>query len=286
MSTKPKAYRRADPSDTATRPAPESVADDVAAHVECLRVKVFETRTRYPHFELLLQDMERLSQALPPKSRVAIFERTQLYGGFSLIAPIFKGHRALSIDLSPASADARGAYNRSMVGDPRFIEIPSTRRSSLLESGLDDASQDLIVIPNLIHHVADQGALFAEVARKVAPGGLAYAFEPLVRELHQAPDDYLRYTPYGLEYIFRQHGLSPESTRTEGGPFQAVAYCWMQAVQYFPDDQRAEMERWLLEEEFPRLMGFDREYRTNNVRKNTTFPMSFSVTARKGAPAA
>ena len=115
---------------------------------------------------------------------------------------------------------------------------------------------------------------------------MAYAFEPLVRELHQAPDDFLRYTPYGLERIFRRHGLPPVRTRTDGGPFQAVAYCWMQAVQYFPDDQRAEMERWLLDEEFPRLMDFDRQYRTNNVRENTTFPMSLSVTARKGTPAA
>lgn len=265
------------------QPAPSHSID---AHIELLREKVFETRSRYPHFELLLEDMVQLSRALPANSRVAMFERTQLYGGFSLIAPIFAGHRVISIDLSPASADVRGAYNRSMVDDPRFIQVPSTQRSSLLDSGLDDTSQDLIIIPNLIHHVADQDGLFAEVARKVAPGGLAYAFEPLVRELHQAPDDFLRYTPYGLERIFRQHGLEPEATRTEGGPFQAVAYCWMQAVQYFPDDQRAEMERWLREEEFPRLMDFDRQHLTNHVRKHTTFPMSFSVTARKAATAA
>lgn len=258
-------------------------ADKIKAHIEVLRERVFETRTRYPHFDLLLRDMERLAQETPAGSHVAMFERTQLYGGHSLIAPLFAQHKAISIDLSPASADERGAYNRSMVDDPRFIEVASQRRSSILDSGLDDGSQDLIIVPNLVHHVGDQDGLFAEIAAKLAPGGRAYVFEPLVRELHQEPDDYLRYTPYGLERIFRQHGLTPEHRATEGGPFQAVAYCWMQAVQYFPDTERAEMERWLYEKEFPRLMAFDRENTANNVRPNTSFPMSFSVTARKGS---
>ena len=104
---------------------------------------------------------------------------------------------------------------------------------------------------------------------------------PLVRELHQSPDDYMRYTPFGLERTFRSKGMEPVETKTEGGPFSAVAYCWAQALEYFPDEKREEMSRWFYQEEFPRLLEWDETYTSNQVRNFTSFPMAFSVLAQK-----
>ena len=47
-------------------------------------------------------------------------------------------------------------------------------------------------------------------------------FEPLLRELHQIPDDYLRWTPFGMARIMRQVGLEPGEPQTAGGPFEAI----------------------------------------------------------------
>ena len=102
-----------------------------------------------------------------------------------------------------------------------------------------------------------------------------------MRELHQIPDDYLRYTPYGVMREFRQVGLEPDRPELEGGPFQAVAYCWIQALQYFPDDQRAAMEDWFYREQFPQLMEWDETLTENQVKKNSAFPLGFSVLAHK-----
>ena len=119
------------------------------------------------------------------------------------------------------------------------------------------------------------------MARITRPGGSVYVFEPLLRELHQIPDDYLRYTPFGLMHILEEVGLECGGFELEGGPFSAIAYCWDQALQYFPADKREEMQRWFDSEHFPQLMQWDEEFQTNRVRDHTSFPVSFSVVARK-----
>jgi hypothetical protein len=101
--------------------------------------------------------------------------------------------------------------------------------------------------------------------------------------LHQIPEDYLRYTPYGLQRVMETRGLTAEALELEGGPFSAVAYCWDQALQYFPAGKREEMEHWFNNEMFPKLMRWDEQYPANLVRKHTSFPVSFSVIARKPA---
>ena len=40
--------------------------------------------------------------------------------------------------------------------------------------------------------------LLKQVKKILKPKGKIFIFEPLVRELHQIPEDYSRFTPYGL----------------------------------------------------------------------------------------
>ena len=253
------------------------------AHADLLAEKVFQTETRWPHFRLMLKNIRDWAKRLPEGATVVSLERTLLYGGISLVAPFFYRQKFISVDSSPESADARGDYNRAMVDDPRCLRVPLTRRAPIERTGLGDAIADLVLVPNLVHHVADQDALFAEMARITRPGGVVYVFEPTLRELHQAPDDYLRYTPFGMRNALAGAGLEPGEFEVEGGPFSAVAYCWTQALQYFPEGERARMERWFYGEHFAELMRWDERYRKNLVRAHTSFPVSFSIAARKPA---
>ena len=255
----------------------------IDAHQALLAERVFQVDTKWPHFRLMLRNVREWGQRLPPDAVVVSLERTLLYGGCSLIAPFFPNQRFISVDSSPQSADERGAYNAEMVNDRRFIRVPLTRRAPLEATGLEDDFADLVLVPNLVHHVRDQDRLFGEMARIVKPGGKVYVFEPMLRELHQVPDDYLRYTPYGIQTVLRESGLQPLDFEVEGGPFSAVAYCWTQALEYFPPEKRAEMERWFYSQHFPELMTWDNQYRDNLVRKHTSFPVSFSIVAQKRA---
>lgn len=256
-------------------------AEQLDAHEAFLAEKVFQVYDKWPHFRQLLTWIRKLAETTPAGATVVSLERTLLYGGISLVAPFFQRHNFISIDCSPESADGRGAYNTALVNDPRCIRIAHSHRSSIEATGLDDGVADLVLVPNLVHHVADQDTLFAEMARLLKPHGRVFVFEPILRELHQIPDDYLRYTPYGMQYVLSKVGLVPDDFEVEGGPFQAISYCWIQALQYFPLEKRAEMERWYFQEHFPQLMKWDKDYKDNLVRKHTEFPVSFAITAHK-----
>lgn len=262
---------------------PTFTEQQLDGHFAVLAERVFQVDTKWPHFRQLLRDVRRLAATVTRQMTVVSLERGLLYGGCSLIAPAFQHCQFIAVDCSPASADDRGAYNGAMIDDPRFLFVPSDRRVPIESTGLADAVADLVLVPNLVHHVADQRALFAELARITRPGGRVYVFEPTLRELHQMPDDYLRYTPFGMQRALREAGLEPGDFELEGGPFSAVAYCWAQALEYLPAAEREPLARWFYEEQFPQLMAWDERYVANQVREHTAFPMSFSMIAEKPA---
>ena len=256
--------------------------DKIHQHLLMLKEKVFQVDEVWPQYRLLLDDLCELSAAMSSKTTVVSIERSLLYGGWSLIAPLFQHTQFTAIDCSPKSADERGAYNQNKMDDPRFIQIPINRRASIYETGLPEGQADLVLVPNLVHHISDQKSLFSELARIVKPGGKVYVFEALVREIHQAPDDFLRYTPHGLGCAFSEAGLKPESPpRTEGGPFQVITYCWTQALQYLPEEIRKNYSEWFFNEHFDKLMELDKLYPNNLEKKFSSFPMSFSMQATK-----
>lgn len=256
---------------------------ELAAHQRMLEEKVFQTETKWPHFRRLIADVRELARAFPDGARVVCMERSLLYGGISLFAPFFHRQDFVSLDCSPGTAEKRGAYNKGMVDDDRCLVVPTTMRAKPEATGLPAASIDLVMVPNLVHHVPDQRGLFAELARLLKPGARGYIFEPLVRELHQAPDDFLRYTPWGFERQIAEAGMVYERFEPEGGPFQAIGYCWTQALEYFPPDKREEMQRWFYGQHMPELMAWDAAYRDNRVRQHTSFPMAFSIHFHKPA---
>ena len=110
----------------------------VADHITMLEERVFQVRTRWPHFRLLLADLQKLAQTMPASATVVSLERTLLYGGISLLAPIFHRQNFVSVDCSPHLAEERGAYNAAMVDDPRTVRIPFSKRGSEVVTGLDD----------------------------------------------------------------------------------------------------------------------------------------------------
>ena len=123
--------------------------------------------------------------------------------------------------------------------------------------------------------------MFSEIARIMRPGGQGYIFEALLREIHQAPDDYIRYTPDGFEYALKEAGLTLTKVRPTGGPFEAISYCWIQALQYLPENVRKEKESWFFNQHLDELLELDRKYPENLERKNTSFPMGYGIFFKK-----
>ena len=95
----------------------------------------------------------------------------------------------------------------------------------------------MIIIPNLMHHIYDHHHLLKQCKSILKKGGDLYIFEPTLREIHQLPEDYFRFTPYGLENILKSVGFKKVKHDFSGGPFTAILYCIDQAMQYLPKNK-------------------------------------------------
>ena len=180
-----------------------------------------------------------------------------------------------------ARQKVRKDYNRSLINDARFIDIEcQSIRCPPDNLEVQSNTADLLMIINLVHQVAYQSGFFTEAFRVTKPGGRLFVFEPILRELHQEPDDFLRYTPYGMIQCLETVGFKILDNKTTGGPFTAIAYCWNQALQYLPEEERVRWSDWF-QQHFEDLKSLESRYTQNLIRKFTSFPTAFSITCMK-----
>lgn len=247
-------------------------------HIETLKKKVFFTNTKWPHFEILFNDLTKLSKIKKYKTIVSL-ERGSLYGNISLFAPLFKKKNFISLECSTKKIKSRGSYNKKYVKDDNIIKIPLSHHVNYKNLKLKKNFADLIIIPNLMHHIYDHHHLLKQCKSILKKGGDLYIFEPTLREIHQLPEDYFRFTPYGLENILKSVGFKKVKHDFSGGPFTAILYCIDQAMQYLPKNKIGHFKKKFLID-FKELIKLDKFYKRNLVRKNTKFPMSFSIIAQ------
>jgi hypothetical protein len=265
-------------------------------HIAMLKERVFQI-ARWPHYQLLLDDLQELvERAGTPsdaddvtKLKVLSLERTLLYGGKSMFAPIFYGHDYRIREASPESAYDRGAYNQHML-DKRFMEYGKPA-----SPGMWSHHYDLVLIPNAIHHapVADHTMLFSDCGAVLRPGGYLYIFEQFIEEIHQKPDDYVRYTPHGLASLLEAAGYQIEYVRQTGNIFTCTAFLLDNVLEYIEGGQPREgvshLDNGMAKaEDIRRIQGMIKtlqkmapNYPHNGVRSHTECPKAFSVLARK-----
>ena len=252
----------------------------ILKHENALKKDIFFTKEKWPHFNLLFNDIKKLANS-KKQLKVLIIERSFLYGKLSLLAPFFKNHDVVSVDCTPKKLLSRGSYNKHLTINPDIIKFQSDFHFDYRKINLNNKNFDLIIIPNLIHHIADHVLLFKKVKSLLKRKGKLYIFEPLLREMHQKPEDYVRFTPYGLEELLKKNKFNNFKIKNEGGVFTSIIYCWDQAFQYLPKKIRIKEKEKFFKKEFQKLLKFESLYKKNLVRKNTSFPVSFSITCNK-----
>ncbi len=246
-------------------------------HINLLKKEVFFTQNKWPHFELLFKDLTKFSKNQKIRKIISL-ERGSLYGNISLFAPLFNKKEFTSIECGTKRIRLRGAYNKKFVKNKHILQVPTNLISSYKNLNLKSNSSDLIIIPNLIHHIFDHQLIIKQCKKNLKKNGILYIFEPTLREIHQKPDDYFRFTPYSLRIILKQIGFKKIKIKFCGGPFSAAYYCLDQASQYIPIKQRETFKKKYMRD-YKKFFDYDKKFKKNLVRKNTIFPMSFSISA-------
>ena len=249
----------------------------IKKHIETLKKEVFFVDTKWPQFDLLFKDLIRLSKSKKISTIVSL-ERGSLYGNISLFAPLFDKKKFVSIDCSTDKILSRGSYNKKFVKNDKIIKIPLTYHFDYKNIKIEKNFADLIIIPNLMHHVFDYSKLLKQCKKILKKNGKLYIFEPTFREIHQSPDDYFRFTPFALKLVLKNSGFKNVKYCFAGGPFTAVYYCLDQAIQYVPKNKRKIFSKKFVNK-FQDFRNLDKIYKKNLVRKNTIFPTSFSIEA-------
>ena len=249
-------------------------------HDRILRNEVFFVDNKWPHFEILFSDIKKFSKNKKIK-KVLSLERGSLYGNISLLGPYFFNKNFTSIDCSSDKIYSRGSYNKKFVNNDKLIRVPINFHMNYKKLKLNKNFYDLIIIPNLMHHIYDHQHLIKSCKKFLKKNGTLYIFEPTIREIHQSPDDFFRFTPYSLKKLFNNIRLNNIKFKFSGGPFTAAAYCLDQASQYLPIKKRKTFKKKLLIENIRYFKNLDCNYKKNLIRKNTIFPMSFSISAKK-----
>jgi SAM-dependent methyltransferase len=145
--------------------------------------------------------------------------------GHGDFADIFEGRNYFSLDIVPyAEVDLVCDLNQS---------IP-------FKAG----TFDVVVLMNVLEHVFENRGLVKNIAKIIKPGGKLILTIPFLLKVHQAPFDFSRYTPYYLEALAKDAGLT---VTTMNGYYdtlyllnESLGNLWLYAI-----DSRPAMQRYI-----------------------------------------
>lgn len=81
---------------------------------------------------------------------------------------------------------------------------------------------DALVCLEVAEHVHDPGRLLSEACRVLRPGGEVYFSAPFLYPIHDAPNDFQRFTCHGLDEMATQAGLRVLSIENKTGSIHAA----------------------------------------------------------------
>lgn len=87
-------------------------------------------------------------------------------------------------------------------------------------------SYDAVFVSGVLEHVDDCHAAVREIYRVLKSGGTLIVGVPFKQPVHRAPQDFWRFTEYGLRYLLREFSISEVRAIGDDFPF---AY-WAKAV--------------------------------------------------------
>lgn len=128
-----------------------------------------------------------------------------------------------------AGSGKSNRYNDLFTNISRYItlDIDSDNNpeivASVEEIPLNDESVDTVISTQVLEHLKNPKLAIKEFYRVLKHGGYALVTVPQYGELHEEPNDYFRFTNFGIKYLFENAGFEFVSIDQRGGFFSVIA---------------------------------------------------------------
>lgn len=167
-------------------------------------------------FEAATEDaVADFANSLPDDARVL-----DAGAGEGQYAHYFGRHRYCAVDL--AVGDAAWDYSRlDLLGDLAALPL----REAAFAGAINIVT---------LEHVKEPGQVLKEIARTLEPGGRLLLVVPHEWEVHQHPQDFYRYTCFGVRYLLERAGFEEIRIQPVGGYFRLLARRLLNGLQFFP----------------------------------------------------
>jgi SAM-dependent methyltransferase len=86
-----------------------------------------------------------------------------------------------------------------------------------------DGSFDVVLLSEVIEHVPDPGLVLAEIGRVLKPGGYLLITWPFNYMLHELPEDYARFSEYGMAELLKNTTMQIEHIVNRGNALIVLA---------------------------------------------------------------
>ena len=133
--------------------------------------------------------------------------------------------RGTLLDVGCGGKPYRGLFDQ--VGRHVGIDLPPAKDADIYASALAlpfaDCTFNTVLCTEVLEHVPEPAVVMAEAARVLRPGGYLILTAAQTWGLHHEPDDYYRFTQYGLRYLAEKSGFEVIEASATCGLWATVA---------------------------------------------------------------
>jgi SAM-dependent methyltransferase len=90
--------------------------------------------------------------------------------------------------------------------------------------GLAGGSADVILCSEVLEHLSKPESALSEFHRILRPAGTLILSTPFLARIHEAPNDYFRFTRYGLQALLERNGFRLVEVEATGGVFAFLGH--------------------------------------------------------------
>lgn len=175
----------------------------------------------------LQQRWRQIQKAAVARGYFESLTAIHVLGKKSLARTIAKTPKGILLDIGCGEAPFRQAYTDAGI---RYVGLdldPALPRIDICGDGqrlpFRDRSVDAVLSGGMLEHVLEPDASLRETLRVLRPGGLLYIGVPHMFPEHREPEDYYRWTSFGLAYVLKKAGFEVVETTPFAGPVAFVS---------------------------------------------------------------